>query len=744
MESDWNLLGLLIAAALALAFAVVHAAVRRRQQRRDEAVHAESIEHGLHLPPSLHPVIDPDICIGSLACLKACPEGDILGIVDGAARLIRASECIGHGRCAVACPVNAIKLVFGTAERGVDLPEVNERFESSRRGVHVVGELGGMGLIRNAVEQGTQCAGFLAEALRGRRPADGVDVVIVGAGPAGLATAMGLRANGLSFRVLDQGVFGGTIANYPRQKVVMTEPLELPGAGRLRKRHVAKEELLAFFDKATGKNGFRVDERAKVIGVDGQDGAFVVRTERGSVAARKVVLATGRRGSPRKLGVPGEQLTKVTYLLTDAEQYVGSRVLVVGGGDAAVEAACSLAEQDCEVALSYRGDELSKCRPPNRARAQELADQGHLALLLGSQVKQIAPEVVSVQKGSDTLALPNEYVIACLGGELPLEFLKSVGVGVRRHHGEVAGAGGGASASRRLKLSLQKEREQGARSRRRLTLYAVAGAAVVAILWAVGHEYYPLARSLRLRSPLHASLKSAGTWGHGVGIGATAVMLLNFLYYVRKRWRFMNGWGSLRSWLDFHVFVGFMSPLVIAFHAAFQSNNHLATGTSAALGIVVGTGLIGRFFYGLIPGGGDKVLEMSELLGQLERLKERLQPLVAGAKASRLEALYRRAGRKPSQAPLLVQVLLVPLEKLFLRVRLLFALPSLPEDERETFREALIRLQRLRVQAGLFKGIKRLMSIWRTLHASLAVLLVFAIAAHVAVSMYLGYGFGRR
>ncbi|MGZ6135088.1 MAG: NAD(P)-binding domain-containing protein, partial [Myxococcaceae bacterium] len=263
-------------------------------------------------------MINPDICIGSLSCLKSCPEGDILGMVGGSARLIQADHCIGHGRCAAECPVDAIKLVFGTSERGVDLPMVDQYFESSRPGVHVVGELGGMGLIRNAVAQGLQVGQRLAATAPRRQ---GTEVVVVGGGPAGLAAALALKAAGRSFRVLEQGTLGGTIANYPRQKVVMTEPLQVPYLGRISKKRISKEELLAAWQQALKKAAIRVDEGVRVLAIEGNDGAFRVQTDKGYVDAGKVVLATGRRGTPRKLGVPGETLPKVTYRLIDAEQY---------------------------------------------------------------------------------------------------------------------------------------------------------------------------------------------------------------------------------------------------------------------------------------------------------------------------------------------------------------------------------------------------------------------------------------
>ncbi len=318
--------------ALACLAGLYHLARRRLKGQRDAAALREKIEKNQHIPKSLHPVVDTDICIGSLSCLKACPEGDILGIVDHAARLVHADHCIGHGKCAAECPVGAIKLVFGTSERGVDLPEVDEFFESSRPGVHVVGELGGMGLIKNAVTQGLQVAERLAEVVP-----EGGEVVVVGAGPAGLATALGLKSRGVAFHLLEQDTVGGSVAHYPRRKVAMTEAVELPLVGKFGKKLISKEELLAGWSRIIDKTGLVVAQGVKVEGIEGEDGRFRVVTSRGEVAATKVVLAIGRRGTPRKLGAAGEDQEKVLYGLKDPEQFDGQRVLVVGGGDSALE-----------------------------------------------------------------------------------------------------------------------------------------------------------------------------------------------------------------------------------------------------------------------------------------------------------------------------------------------------------------------------------------------------------------------
>jgi len=743
-----DLINLSIVGALVLATAVawfVHVARRGARQKRDEETLEEKRAKGAHLARSLHPVIDPDVCIGSLSCLKACPEGDILGVVDGAARLVHGDHCIGHGRCAAECPVHAIRLVFGSAERGIDLPEVDEFFESSRRGVHVVGELGGMGLIKNAITQGLQVSEHLAELLGPGRP----PVIVVGAGPAGIATAVGLKARNVAYRLLEQDTLGGTVAHYPRRKVTMTDPIELPGGGgKVGKARITKEELLETWQRVLKKVGVKVEEAVKVTGVTGDDGAFTVETDKGMVRASKIVLAVGRRGTPRKMGVPGEQQEKVLYGLKDPEQFDGERVLVVGGGDAALEAAIQLAEESsAQVSLSYRGAELGKCREANREKFQRLVKAGKIQALLPSVVKEVGEKDVTLDAGGKPVKLQNDFVIVNIGGELPTEFLAKVGITMRRFHGEALGErparGKVVGATGSVPRALSKPPTSGGRAAMR-GVYVALGVAVLAYLAWVGREYYVLARAERLASPLHPSLKPAGTWGHSVGIAATAFMLSNFLYAARKRWKSLAALGQIGSWLDFHVFVGFMSPLVIAFHAAFQSNNQLATGTAGSLAVVVSTGIVGRFIYGYVPSDGGKSLELSELLGHFERLRDSFGDLPKRAAAPAQKLIARATA--PVQARFFLLLFLeLPFERLLLRVRLFFLRFRFDDRLRyQAFRTAVLRLETLRWQIRFYSSLKKLLRGWRAFHASLAVLLVLAIAAHIGLSLYLGYGLLRR
>ena len=735
---DFGLLIVSGAVALALAAGVSLVARRLLRMRRDAATLQSKVEKNQHLPRSLHPVVDPDICIGSLSCLKACPEGDILGIVDHTARLVHADHCIGHGRCAAECPVGAIRLVFGSSERGVDLPEVDEFFESSRPGVHIVGELGGMGLIKNAVTQGLQVAERLAEVT----PKGGT-VLVVGAGPAGLATALGLKEKGVAIRVVEQGTVGGSVAHYPRRKVAMTEPVELPFHGRFGKKLISKEELLSGWEQIIQKAGLQIEPGVKVEGIAGQDGRFEVKTSAGQLSAAKVVLAIGRRGTPRKLGVPGEELDKVFYGLRDPDQLDGQRVLVVGGGDSALEAAIQLAtESSAQVTLSYRNAELGRCREANRTRFAELAASGKLTALLPSQVQAIGPDEVLLEVGGSPRQLPNDVVVVAIGGELPVEFLAKAGVSMRRFHGEAPGQAAGQPHDRRRRhagaaqdLALQR------RLKVLRALYAVVGAAILGFLAWKGAEYYPLERLERLRSPVHKLLRSAGPWGHGVGIVATAFMLSNFLYAVRKRARAMTGLGDIRGWLDFHVFVGAMSPLVIAFHAAFQANNALATSTTAALLVVMATGIVGRYIFGLVPSHqGGRAQELEDLSANFERLRAYAAPALAHV-GPQAEALLDRVTAPVEAHFLLALFLRFPFEAGWLRLRLLWLRRRFPEPEQYLdLRRALMKLARLRWQLRFYGSLKSLLRGWRVFHATMAVFLVLALTAHIGVSLYLGYG----
>lgn len=408
---------------------------RSRRQRLALATLQQSREAGLTEAMSLHPVIDPVRCIGSGCCVTACPEGDVIGMINGKATLIDPSRCIGHGACKAACPHDAIELVFGSARRGVDIPAVDEHFGTNVAGIYIAGELGGMGLVRNAVIQGCEAVESIAR-LPGMKSTDLLDLVIVGAGPAGMAAALKARQLGLSYRVLEQEGPGGAIAHFPRGKVVMTAPVELPLVGAIRFTEVAKEELVRFWDGVIREHQLDIQCDCKVTDIQRDGSGFRISSSQGEVRCRAVLLAIGRRGSPRKLGVPGEELPKVIYRLIDAEQYRNSRVLVVGGGDSALEAAASIAGQPgTEVTLSYRGEAFSRARGANRERVAAAVATGRLTVLMNSDVTRIDADRVELQQQGQRLSLANDHVLVAAGGILPTAFLQQIGIQVNTHYG---------------------------------------------------------------------------------------------------------------------------------------------------------------------------------------------------------------------------------------------------------------------------------------------------------------------
>lgn len=410
----------------------------RRREAASAAALADARESGLIEPASLHPLIDATRCLGCGACVTACPEQpehQVLGLIGGKAQLIGPTDCIGHGACRAACPTDAITLVFGSETRGVTIPLLSPKFETSMPGIYIAGELGGMGLIRNALMQGRQAV----EAIHasGARPRGALDLAIVGAGPAGFAAALTATSLGLKFVVLEQESLGGCVFQYPRGKMVMTSPAELPLVGKVRFTNTSKEELLRFWQDTERRLNLRFNYQERVQAIDAlPEGGYVVRSTKGEYHAANVLLAIGRRGTPRKLGVPGEELPKVVYRLIDPEQYRGQRVLVVGGGDSALEAAASVAEAGAAaVTLSYRGDAFGRAKARNRERVDLAQRGGMLTVLLSSQVRSIDAGAVTVEQRGRQLRIANDAVIVNAGGVLPDEFLRAIGIAVDTKYG---------------------------------------------------------------------------------------------------------------------------------------------------------------------------------------------------------------------------------------------------------------------------------------------------------------------
>lgn len=430
-----NLVGLLIAVIVTMFF------VRRylKKQKEREARAHEAVKKGSLRsdgPRSQHPHIDTTHCIGCATCTTVCPEGDVLAILAGQAVIVNGYKCIGHSLCAEACPVGAITMVMANPSMGADMPHLTPEYETSVSNMFIVGELGGLALIKNAVNQGRDCIDTIAmriPGLRGARPApDLLDALIVGAGPGGISASLRAIERKLNYLTIDESEIGGTVAKYPRQKLVLTSPVELPIYGKFRKTELSKEDLLSVWNEVLHKVDFKFRGGEKVEEIKkGGDGIFDVVTAKGQYRARTVVLAIGKGGSPRKLGVKGEELPKVMYRLIETDHYVNKNILIVGGGDSAVEAAMGLAHQiGNKVTVSYRKECFTRLKDRNEKRMEESMRKGKIQVIFNSNPVEFTEKSAILDVGGKLQEIPNDFVWYFAGGEAPTAFLKKIGVQV--------------------------------------------------------------------------------------------------------------------------------------------------------------------------------------------------------------------------------------------------------------------------------------------------------------------------
>lgn len=418
--------------------AVVYYLLRQRKKSRivDGKI-KKAKEDGLYEPVSLHPVVDVNSCIQTGACIAACPEKDILGIRNGRATIINASRCIGHGACFHACPTEAITLCIGTEKRGVDLPHVNQNFETNVSGVFIAGELGGMGLIKNSVEQGKQAVENIAKSLDKKHNAD-YDLIIIGAGPAGISASLTAKKLNLKSLVLEQDTLGGTVYTFPRSKIVMTAPMDLPLYGKVKLYETSKSELLNLWKTVILKNEIIIKENSKVESINEDNGNFKLTTiNNENYTCNRVLLAIGRRGTPRKLNITGETLEKVAYRLLEPEIIKNRKIIIVGGGDSAIEAALSLASQN-EVILSYRSENFSRIKPMNSERIKEAISNKSIDVRFNTNLLSIQNEDVLLMDMYENKEhkILNDLVFIFAGGELPTQFLQKIGIQITKKFGD--------------------------------------------------------------------------------------------------------------------------------------------------------------------------------------------------------------------------------------------------------------------------------------------------------------------
>ena len=436
--------------------------------KKKEARAREAAEKGKMFsegPKAQHPHIDNNYCIGCGTCTSVCPEGDVLAMIGGKAVIVNGHKCIGHGLCADACPVGAITMVMASARMAADMPYLTPEYETTVPNLFIVGELGGLALIKNAVNQGRDCVDTIAARLKEDGPAQPVpgvhDLLVIGAGPAGISASLRAIENKLNYLTIERDEIGGTVAKYPRQKLVMTSPVEFPMYGKFKKMQLSKENLLAFWNMILNRADFNVSTGEKVEDVKrGEDGIFTVATATNQYRSRAVILALGKAGEPRKLGVKGEELPKVMYRLIEADHYINKKILVVGGGDSAVEAAMGLACQTCnQVTVSYRSERFSRIKERNAKRMEDFIGSGKLKVLFNSSPVEFKAESVVLEANGSKQEIPNDFVWIFAGGTPPNGFLKKIGVGF---------------GARDLTLEARKEAKNAAAERKQLAQAAAA------------------------------------------------------------------------------------------------------------------------------------------------------------------------------------------------------------------------------------------------------------------------------
>jgi len=421
-----------IAAAICLVFLLSY---MKKLKAQEKQAHEAAKKGAIYSqgPQSQHPHIDANACIGCATCTGVCPEGDVLAMLGGKAVIVNGYKCIGHSLCAEACPVGAITMVMASPGMSADLPVLSPQCEANVPNLFIAGELGGLALIKNAINQGRDCVDTIAGricTLRARSTPGVLDLLIVGAGPAGISASLRAIEKKLSYVTIEQDEIGGTVAKYPRQKLVMTSPVEFPLHGKFKKLELSKEELIAFWKSVLGRVDFNVRTGEKIEDIrKGEDGVFTVVSNKETYQARAIMLCIGKSGNPRKLGVKGEELPKVMYRLIETDHFINKQILVVGGGDSAVEAAMGLANQKGnKVTLSYRKEAFARIKERNAGRIQECMRSGKLTVLFNSMPTEFRSDSAVLEINGQSHVIPNDFVWIFAGGEPPRAFLEKIGV----------------------------------------------------------------------------------------------------------------------------------------------------------------------------------------------------------------------------------------------------------------------------------------------------------------------------
>jgi thioredoxin reductase/NAD-dependent dihydropyrimidine dehydrogenase PreA subunit len=385
----------------------------------------------------LHAMVRADVCVGCGTCVAACPETGAVAL-HGKLAVVNKEACVAHGLCVEACPVGAILMTTGESVHRVEVPDVGAGFQTNVPGVYIVGELGGRGLIKNAINEGALAIEHIARELPPSAPrTDGdtqaVDIAIVGSGPAGLSAGLGAHLAGLSYVILEQGNLADSVRKYPRHKILLAETSRVPVYGRLWVGNASKETLLNVWEAIIAENGLKILTGRRVEEISSLGGMFLLRAGQEVVRARRVVLAMGRRGTPRRLGVAGEDLPNVYYDIVEMEAFASRRVVVAGGGDSAAESALGLANQEgTTVHLVHRGERFGRMQASLQTKLAKAVAERRVTLTFSASIREIHQDFLILDVGGRPHRMPYDDLIIRVGGEAPVHMLESLGIRIVR------------------------------------------------------------------------------------------------------------------------------------------------------------------------------------------------------------------------------------------------------------------------------------------------------------------------